>query len=296
MTHPWRLARCSLALDEPRLIGILNVTPDSFSDGGAALTPAIAAEKARRLVEEGASMIDVGGESTRPGAARVEADEQIRRIIPAIRAIRDAGVTAPISIDTTLARVAEAAMDAGAEAINDVSAATEDPRMLPLAAERAAGLILMHRRAAPPDDRYSNAYVQEPEYGPEGLVNVVRAFLLQRADAALRVGVHEDAIVLDPGLGFGKSVEQNFDLARNFPVFAALGWHVLSAASRKSFIGAAGGVTTPSERVAGSVALSVVHALAGVRLFRVHDVRAHAEALRVAGRLLPPSTAPRGTE
>lgn len=291
MTPPWRFASGAIALDRPRLIAIINTTPDSFSDGGECLDPPRTLERIRAALDEGADAIDIGGESTRPGALPVPPDEQIRRTVPVIAAARAAGVRAPISIDTTSAAVARAALDAGADIINDTSGGRDDPAMLPLAAHRRAGLILMHRLHPPRADSYSHQYAAPPDYDASlgGVVGVVRRFLNERADAAMSAGVPRDSIVLDPGLGFGKSVDQNFELIRSFADLAPLGFPLLSAASRKSFLGAATGIANPKDRVAASVAVSVAHALMGVRLFRVHDVRPHAEALRAAHAIaLPP--------
>lgn len=285
----WRLARGRrLTLERPRIIAILNVTPDSFSDGGQIADTEHALRRAREALEEGADMLDIGGESTRPGAQRVDAQEQIRRVVPAIEAIRAAGIDCPISVDTTRAAVARAALDAGADAVNDVAAAREDEDMLPLAAERACGLILMHRLRPPDADRYSHRYTADaPDYSEQGgVVAAVRAFLRRRADAALTAGCDPEAIVLDPGLGFGKTVEQNLALLTAAETFTSLGFPLLSAASRKSFIGHLSGVDRPAERVAGSIAASAAHLFAGARLFRVHDVREHAEALRVGWAIL----------
>lgn len=262
------------------MLAIVNVTPDSFSDGGEWASPQRAAERAAMAVQDGADALDIGGESTRPGASRVDAAEQIRRVAPAVRAIRDAGVAVPISVDTTLSEVARAALDAGADAINDVSAGREDDRLFALAAERAAGLILMHRVAPPDQDRYSDRYEQPPRF-EGGVVEAVRRFLTERAAEAERAGVAREALVLDPGLGFGKSVEQNLELSARLSEAVPEAYTALSAASRKSFIGASSGVAEPRERVAGSLAAAVMHRLAGAALFRVHDVAAHVAALRV---------------
>lgn len=277
--------RGSLPLDRPRILGVINLTPDSFSDGGRTETPADAVRLASKLIADGADMLDIGGESTRPGAQRVDAAEQIRRTEPAIRAIRAAGGVlgaVPISIDTTLTGVARAALDAGADAINDVSAGREDDDLFPLAAERGAGLILMHRAAPPGVDSYSDRYASSPRYSD--VVAEVGAFLRARADGAIAAGIDRAAIVLDPGLGFGKSVEQNVELVRRTYELVRLGFPVLSAASRKSFVGRVSleRDSAPSERLAGSIAFSVAHFAAGARLFRVHDVREQAEALRAA--------------
>ncbi|MHC5113265.1 MAG: dihydropteroate synthase [Planctomycetota bacterium] len=278
----WHIAPgLSLPLDEPRLVGIVNATPDSFSDGGVYPSRDALVGHALRLVEEGAAVIDIGGESTRPGAARVEPAVQVDRVVPVIEELRRCCDT-PISIDTTHASVAAAALDAGATIINDVSAGREDDGLFALAAERECGLILMHRREPPDRDSYSDRYEQEPEYAD--VVGEVRDFLLERSHAARAVspvGVRRDAIVIDPGLGFGKSVEQNFELIRRSAELAAAGYPVLGAASRKSFIGHVTGIEEPRGRAVGSTAVTVVQYLGGVRLFRVHDVAPHREALAV---------------
>lgn len=262
-------------------MGILNLTPDSFSDGGLHKTLEQAVDHAERMVGEGAAMVDVGGESTRPGAERVNADEQIRRVLPVIEAIR-ARTDIPISIDTTLAAVARAALDAGATIINDVSAGMEDEAMLPLAAERGCGIVLMHRRCPPGDDRWSDAYDDDPDYEGD-VVASVRTWLLARADEAMQAGVHPAALCLDPGLGFGKSVRQNWQLIAGSGEFVAMGYPVLAASSRKSFIGAVTGVDRPAARHAGSLAVTAMQWAAGLRLFRVHDVAAHRTALERCG-------------
>jgi dihydropteroate synthase len=264
-------------------MAILNLTPDSFADGGRLPTPDAAVGAALRAEAEGADMLDLGGESTRPGAARVDDAEQIRRVVPSIRAIRTAGCTLPISVDTTRAPVAAAALDAGADCINDVSAGTEDTGMLALAAGRGCGLILMHRAAPPPADSFSDRYAREPEYAG-GVVASVRAHLAERLAAACAAGVDAACVVLDPGLGFGKSVEQNLALLRGTPVLSELGRPMLSALSRKSFVGRVGlgRDSTPAERLPATLALSVAHLHAGARLFRVHDVAEHTQALRAA--------------
>jgi len=280
MTDSWRLSpRVTMSLSSPRIIGIVNVTPDSFSDGGEIRSPDDAAAAALRLINEGASMIDVGGESTRPGAASVYADEQIRRVLPAIAAIRTAS-DVPISIDTTQSAVAEAALDAGATVINDVSAGLDDPDMFACACRRGCGMILMHRRTSPDKDSYSDRYAEPPAY--DDVVKCVMDFLRDRVDAAVDAGLEGKAIVIDPGLGFGKTVEQNEEIIARIDALAELGLPVLCAASRKSFIGALTGETVPSRRVIGSVAVALMMYSRGVRLFRVHDVAAHHQALTVA--------------
>lgn len=277
----------AIGLERPAVLAILNVTPDSFSDGGQLPTPDAAAAAAERAVAAGAAGLDVGGESTRPGAEPVSADEQIRRVVPAIEAIRRAvGAGVPIGIDTTLAAVAAAAIDAGADIINDVSAGRDDAGMLPLAAARGVGLILMHRLAPPRQDRYSDRYDAPPDYGAGGgVVRAVRSFLAERVEAACAAGVEPARIVIDPGLGFGKTVEQNLQLIAGTPDLAALGRPVLSALSRKSFTARAAGMgpqTPPRERLAATIGLSVAHLAAGARVFRAHDVGEHVRALGAA--------------
>jgi dihydropteroate synthase len=262
-------------------MGILNVTPDSFSDGGAFASNVDAIEFGVHMAQEGACIIDVGGESTRPGFRPIPPAEQIRRTIPVIRGLRHRlERSTHVSIDTTCAQVAEAALLAGASIINDVSAGCDDARMLPLAALRKCGLILMHRLPHQPTPH---------EYGPD-VVTAIGDFLRERCHAAVTAGVDPASIVIDPGLGFGKTVEQNYELIGRIAELRALNYPVLSAASRKSFIGAATGVQMPAARVAGSAAVSVMHLMAGVRLFRVHDVSAHREALSVAAMALNGTT------
>lgn len=275
---------CFLPLDRPRLMGVLNVTPDSFSDGGQNMNPARAVGRALRMINEGADIIDIGGESTRPGAERISDARQINRTVPVIEELhRHADVL--ISIDTTRAEVAEAALDAGAKIINDVAAGRDDESMLSLAASRHCGLVLMHRLRPPGEDSYSDRYHEAPQY--KDVVSEVSDFLNRRALEAVKAGVDPASIVIDPGLGFGKTVQQNYQLIAHGAEFAEGGYPVLSAASRKSFIGAISDVEVPAERVFGSVAVSVAHWLMGVRLFRVHDVAPHAQALAVAQKIAP---------
>lgn len=276
----------TIALDGPRIMAILNVTPDSFSDGGLLAGRGAVAAAAVRAREDGADLLDIGGESTRPGARRVSAGEQIARIVPAIEAVRDAEVGLPISVDTTLAAVARAAARAaggrGATIVNDVSAGEDDAEMLPLAAELGLGVVLMHRLTPPGEDSYSDRYGAGPAYGD--VVGEVRAYLEARVARAVAAGVGEEAILVDPGLGFGKTVEQNLALVRGSGAFAGLGAGVLSAASRKSFVGrvALGRDSEPEERIAASAVFSVCHLEAGARVFRVHDVGIQSQALRAA--------------
>lgn len=268
-------------------MAIINVTPDSFSDGGRFTDADEAIDAAKRFIEEGASVIDVGGESTRPGAMRVEPAEQLRRVLPVVeRLARE--TEALISVDTTRAPVARAALDAGAHIINDVSAGCEDPELLPLCGKRAAGVVLMHRLRAPDADSYSDRYDVAPTYEGD-LIKIIGSFLRTRAQEAMQCGVAGSSIVIDPGLGFGKTVEQNFELVRRTPELTKLGYPVLSALSRKSFIGNISGIPEPGRRLSGTLAASVIQYDCGVRLFRVHDVGAHREALAVAQAILEAS-------
>jgi dihydropteroate synthase len=248
------------------------------------------------MYTDGACIIDVGGESTRPGASAVNAKEQIRRTVPVIasfsKQLKASGGGEPqecfISIDTTQASVAESALNAGAHIINDVSAGLDDPHMLPLAASRSCGLILMHRLTQPDHDSYSDRYVVSPDYDGD-VVASVKSFLDERCAAAISAGVAREAIVIDPGLGFGKSVSQNYELIAGAASFLDSGFPMLSAASRKSFLVPAGSVTPPNQRLAGSVGVSILHYSLGVRLFRVHDVAAHRQALHVAALACQPN-------
>lgn len=294
--HAWTIAPGrTLPLDRPRVMTILNVTPDSFFDGGQLTDPLVVADAAARALSEGADLLDIGGESTRPGAVRVSDDEQARRVVPAIQAVRASGIELPITIDTTSSKVARAALDAGATAINDVSGAEDDPAILRLAAERGVGVVLMHRLRPPEADTYSDRYQAAPVY-ERGVVNAVKESLTHKRDAAIGAGVAPHAIVLDPGLGFGKTVPQNLDLIGATGDLLGLGCPVLSGLSRKSFVGRvshpARDVTEPHERLAGTIALSVLHLQRGARVFRVHDTGPMREALDAGWALIDRTQAP----
>jgi len=263
----------------PIVMGILNVTPDSFSDGGSFASPASALERARRMLDEGADVIDVGAESTRPGARRVSADQQMARLRDVFPAVVATG--AAVSVDTTLATVASFALEHGAAIINDISAGRDDPAMLPLAASRDAGLVLMHRLGEP-------ATMQRaPVYGD--VVADVRAFLFQRVEVARQAGVRAERIILDPGLGFGKTAEHNLALLAGVAEFVRLGFPVLIGASRKGFLGALTKGTNPADRVHATVAAHVTACLSGATIFRVHDVAAARASLDVAAAIRKPS-------
>jgi dihydropteroate synthase len=256
-----------------RLMGVLNVTPDSFSDGGRFLEPAAAVAQGLELAREGAAIIDVGGESTRPGAEPVGEAEELRRVVPVIEGLRAAGVDAQISIDTSKAAVARAAIDAGASLVNDVSAFRHDPEMAALVAERGVDCCLMHMRGEP------RTMQVEPRY--DDVVGEVRDFLSQRAEFAIAAGIEPARIILDPGIGFGKAVEHNLALLGRIEELVAIGFPILVGTSRKSFLGRITGRPTDG-RVAATVATCVMAFERGATHFRVHDVAPVADALAVA--------------
>jgi dihydropteroate synthase len=242
-------------------MGILNVTPDSFSDGGRFFDPEIAVKHAIALVEDGADILDIGGESTRPGADPVGVDEEIRRVVPVIEAARGM-LDVPISIDTAKAEVADAALDAGAVIVNDVSAGRFDPKMLELVARSGGAVILMHMLGEP------RTMQKDPSY--RDVVKDVRDFLAARAEAAIAAGVARDKIVVDPGFGFGKTREHNLRMLKELRAFTELGFPVLAGTSRKSFIGTTLDLPVEErlEGTAATVALAVVN---GAAIVRVHD-------------------------
>lgn len=277
----WRLRRSELTLDRPRVLGIVNVTPDSFSDGGRYLAPDAAAERAELLVAEGADVLDVGGESTRPqGATSVPAGEELRRVLPAIEAIRARLPHVPLSIDTVKADVAGAALDAGVEIVNDVSGFRLDPRMAELCASRDAAVILMHSRGGVSD----MATFAHATY--DDVVSDVIEELAGQRDLALRVGIARERIALDPGIGFAKRGAHSLALLGSLPRLTALGHPVVVGVSRKRFIGELTGVREPAQRVHGTTGANVAALMRGARLFRVHDVRAARQALDVAWAVL----------
>jgi dihydropteroate synthase len=262
-----------LVLDRPAIVGILNATPDSFSDGGLHLDPVRAAEAAAAMVAAGAAALDLGAESTRPGATPIPADEELRRLLPVLRAVR-AAVRVPLSIDTTKSAVARAALDAGADLVNDVSAGCFDAGLFDLCAAAHVPIILMHMQGTPATMQ------QDPCYGD--VVAEVVEFLRARAAAAEAAGVARDAIVLDPGIGFGKTVAHNCLLLRRLDALAALGYPVLVGVSRKGFIGQMLGGRAPEERLFGTAAALALAVGAGARLLRVHDVAAARDVILVA--------------
>ncbi|MCB9687001.1 MAG: dihydropteroate synthase [Alphaproteobacteria bacterium] len=258
---------------ETLLVGVLNVTPDSFSDGGRFLDPDRAVAHGLRLAEEGAAWIDVGGESTRPGSVSVGADEQIRRVAPVIEALaRRLPSDVVISVDTADAAVATAALAAGARAVNDVGG-LRDPGVARAVAEASAELVVMHARGTPATMQRDTTY--------EDLVGEVEAFLRDRIACATALGVDRQRIVVDPGLGFGKAMEDNPRLVAAVPRFKALGHRVMIGASRKAFVGRLTGVERAEDRLHGSVGAALAAAEAGADLLRVHDVLATRQALVV---------------
>lgn len=273
MSAPWR---------RPVVMGVLNVTPDSFSDGGRWATTDAAVQHGLDLVADGADVVDVGGESTRPGATRPLAAEELARVVPVIEALVAQGVT--ISVDTMRAEVAAAAVAAGARIVNDVSGGLADPDMLRVVAETGADYVLMHWRA------HSAEMQQHTSYdGPGGVVGDVADELAQRVEAALAAGVAREQLVLDPGLGFSKTADQNWELVAGLDRLGQLDLPILVGASRKTFLGHllgdAEGPRPVDAREAGHTALVTLLAEAGVWGLRVHDVRACADAIRVVERM-----------
>jgi dihydropteroate synthase len=258
----------------PKLMGVVNVTPDSFSDGGRYLDAEAAVAHGEKLLRDGAEILDVGGESTRPGAVEVDGAEELRRVEPVVAAL--AG-EATVSIDTSKLAVAEAALDAGASIVNDVTALRRDPEIAALCAERGAGVVLMHMPGDPRTMQDNPAY--------EDVVDEIKAFLAERIEVAIVAGVEEGRIWLDPGIGFGKTLEHNLELLRRLAELRDLGRPLVIGASRKSFIGRIDG-SEVDERLGGSIASSVLAATEGADVLRIHDVAETAQAMRVAEAVL----------
>ena len=266
-------------------MGVVNVTPDSFSDGGEWLDPGAATGHGRDLVAQGAQILDVGGESTRPGAEPVAEAEELRRVVPVLEGLADAG--ARLSIDTSKAAVARAALDAGAQIVNDVTALRGDGAMAGLVAERGATCCLMHMLGEP------RTMQRDPRY--DDVVADVKAFLEERLAFAVGEGIAEERVWLDPGIGFGKTIDHNLELLRRLDELVALGRPVVVGTSRKAFLGAITGREQPAERVAATVAANVLALARGASVFRVHDVAAAHDALRVAAATLRGRWAPTTT-
>jgi len=261
--------RYRIALDSPLVMGVVNITPDSFSDGGRYFNAAHAVDHARRLLQEGADILDIGGESSRPGAGAVSAEEEISRTIPVIEALRDAGV--PLSIDTAKPAVMRAAIAAGASMVNDIEA-LQTPGALQAVADGDVAVCLMHMQGCP------RTMQQAPHYGD--VVAEVKIFLADRAQAATAAGIAPERIVLDPGFGFGKTVEHNLELLRRLGEFSRLGYPMLAGLSRKSVLGAITGRAV-GDRLHASVAAALLAAERGAAILRVHDVAATRDALAV---------------
>ncbi|UWP90661.1 dihydropteroate synthase [Aliiroseovarius crassostreae] len=272
-----RAAIAGLSLDRPRVMGILNVTPDSFSDGGDLATVSAAVARARAM-EGDVDILDIGGESTRPGALEVDVAEEIRRTAPVIRALRDAGITTPISIDTRKSAVAEAALEAGADMVNDVSAFEFDPELAHLVAERDVPVCLMHAKGLPENMQ------DDPRY--EDVTFEVLEHLEARIALAEAAGIRRDRIITDPGIGFGKTLQHNVILLRALALLHDLGLPILLGVSRKRFIGALGQADEAKDRAPGSIAVALDGVRQGAHILRVHDVRETAQALRLQNVLM----------
>ena len=267
----WTTARFDIDLSRPRVMGIVNVTPDSFSDGGRHAGTAAALAHCEQLLAEGADLLDIGGESTRPGSPAVALEEELARVLPVVQGAVTLGV--PVSVDTYKPEVMRAVLDAGADIVNDIWALRRGDALQVLAAHPRAGVCLMHMHRDP----------QTMQVAPMAgdVVGVVADFLAQRAAALMAAGVQRDRIVLDPGVGFGKTVDQNFSLIEGQRPLLDAGFAVLAGWSRKSSLGAVTGQEVPADRLAASVAAAVLAVDRGARVVRVHDVRATVDALRV---------------
>lgn len=278
----WHAGPRRVVLDRPIVAGILNVTPDSFSDGGSFRSVDAALKHVARMRRSGADMVDVGGESTRPqGASRVHAAEEIRRVLPVISAIRREFPDLIISVDTVKADVATRAMETGADVVNDVSGFRLDPRMAASCASTGAGVILMHSRGGVEDmATYEHARYDEP------VVDVVRRELATAVEAARAAGIPDERLVLDPGVGFAKRTGHSLAVLAGLPLLAGLGYPLLVGVSRKRFIGEINDLASPADRIHGSVGGNVAALMRGARLFRVHDVLPNRQALDVAWAVL----------
>jgi len=261
----------------PLLMGVLNVTPDSFSDGGKYSTSESAIARAEQIVAEGADLIDIGGESTRPGAQPVAEEEQIRRVIPVLKHIRER-LKILCSIDTTSSAVADAALNAGAAMVNDISGARADERMLALLARRGVPVVLMHMQGTPATMQAA------PQY--EDVVAEVASFFEDRMKVAMEAGIERERILLDPGIGFGKDLEHNLTLLRRQRELTALGRPLVIGTSRKKFIGTITGVEEPSQRVFGTAATTAWAVANGAGIVRVHDVAANVQVVRMIAAIL----------
>lgn len=255
------------------LMGVLNVTPDSFSDGGEFYAPTAALAQAQRLVDNGADIIDVGGQSTRPGAAQISLEEELNRVLPVVSALRSV-IDIPISVDTTRAYVAQQAVKVGADMVNDISGGTFDPEMLPVVAELRVPMVLMHIRGTPETMQKLTDY--------QDLVGEIYEFLEQQISAAVAAGIERSHLLIDPGIGFAKTLEQNLELLRQLPRFRRLGVPILVGVSRKSFIGRILNQPDPKSRVWGTAAACCSAIAGSADILRVHDVLELRDVCRVA--------------
>lgn len=270
-----------LTYPRPTVVGILNVTPDSFSDGGHFLQLDRALQHAERLIAEGADILDIGGESTRPGAAPVSAEEETAHVVPVIQAIAERFPEIPLSVDTIKSVVARAALRAGASIVNDVSAFRLDPKMATVCADAGCTVILMHSRGTMAELASYHLASYEKSVSDE-----VYRELLDRVDYVIAAGVKREAIILDPGIGFAKTSEHSINALANLPTLAKLGFPIMAGVSRKRFIGEITGVQLPEERDYGTVGANVAALSLGASWFRVHNVAANRQALDVAHAIL----------
>jgi dihydropteroate synthase len=277
MTKRWRLRSTSLDLSRGALMAVVNVTPDSFSDGGLRLDETAAIEAGRAMASQGADIIDVGGESTRPGADAVPVDEELRRVLPVIEALASDGLI--VSVDTSKPEVARAAVESGAEIINDVTAAAHE-EMAVVMADSGAGVILMHMQGKP------RTMQESPSY--QDVVAEVASFLADRARRVIEAGVGADHIAIDPGIGFGKDVVHNLTLIARLETLVGVGYPVVLGTSRKSFLGRLTGIAQPAERDQVTAVTTALGFERGARVFRVHDVVSSRRALSVAGAIVSP--------
>ncbi len=274
----WMTAQREIKLERPLVMGILNVTPDSFSDGGSFDTVDGALAQAERMIADGADIVDIGGESTRPGSLQITADEEIGRVVPVIQAIAERFDT-PISVDTSKGAVAKAAVDAGAEIINDISGLRSEPELADVAAAAGAGLIIMHSRG-----EFTTMHSEPPV---DDIITTVLAEIRSSVETAIERGVAREQIVIDVGIGFGKTPEQNLELIAKLDRLVSEfdGYPLLIGASRKSFIGKLLNEPDPQKRVAGSIAVAALAVWLGSKIVRVHDVKATVDAVRIVSAL-----------
>lgn len=269
----WKIRNGTVSLKKPVIMGILNVTPDSFSDGGRFAEHSSALEQALRMVDEGADIIDVGGESTRPGAMEVSDEEEIRRVVPVISSIVSK-TAIPVSIDTWKSGVARAAVDAGASIVNDISGLSFDPEMPAVVAATGVGAVLMHTRGRPQTMQSNTGY--------DDLMGEIAASLRKSAETAILHGISNDSIVVDPGICFGKDIKGNLEIIRRLAEFTSLGYPVLVGPSRKSFIGKVLGLDSAGERIFGTAATVAIAVANGASILRVHDVKAMRDVAEMA--------------